>query len=58
MIDSYLIRKNCGGYYELQPGESPEDFDSCQCGGELEYYALKNLNRIITRPKILPKYMK
>jgi hypothetical protein len=22
----------------LQPGELPEDFDVCQCGGELEYH--------------------
>ena len=33
----YLVCKNCGGYYKLQPGESPEDFDRCQCGGELEF---------------------
>jgi hypothetical protein len=24
----------CGGYYELEKGESPEDFsDECECGG-------------------------
>ena len=35
----YLICDKCGGYYELQPGESPEDFDlTCNCGGELKYY--------------------
>ena len=34
---SYVICKNCGGYYELQEGESPEDFEVCQCGGSLEY---------------------
>jgi transcription initiation factor IIE alpha subunit len=33
----YLICKKCGGYYELQPGEQPEDFTECQCGGELTY---------------------
>ena len=34
----YLICKKCGGYYELQPGESPDDFsDECECGGELIY---------------------
>ncbi len=54
----YLICKECGGYYELEPGESPKDpqnprfwdprnkvsegFDRCQCGGELVYK--KNLN--------------
>jgi len=29
----YLI---CDRYYELQPGESPEDFESCECGGKLK----------------------
>lgn len=33
----YLECENCGGYYKLQPGESPEDFSKCQCGGKLKY---------------------
>jgi hypothetical protein len=33
----YLICQNCGGYYQLDDDESPEDFDSCQCGGKLIY---------------------
>ena len=34
----YLICEKCGGYYELQRGEKPEEFDSkCECGGELKY---------------------
>jgi len=33
----YLICQNCGGYYRLGDDESPEDFDSCQCGGKLIY---------------------
>lgn len=34
----FLICDKCKGYYELQPGESPEDFsDQCQCGGILKY---------------------
>ena len=34
----FLVCKECGGYYELQEGESPEDFsDKCECGGLLEY---------------------
>lgn len=33
----YLICEKCEGYYELQPGESPEDYDQCQCGGKLKY---------------------
>lgn len=41
----YLVCKNCNGYYQLQEGESLENFDVCQCGGDLilttdlyEYY--------------------
>jgi hypothetical protein len=34
---SYLICERCGGYYELNEGESPDDFDRCQCGGKLRY---------------------
>lgn len=33
----YLICEKCGGYYELQSGESPEDFQECECGGKLKY---------------------
>jgi hypothetical protein len=33
----YLICQRCYGYYELGEDESPEDFDSCQCGGQLIY---------------------
>jgi hypothetical protein len=33
----YLICDKCQGYYELQEGESPSDFESCQCGGRLKY---------------------
>ncbi len=35
---SYLLCDQCGGYYELQPGDIPEDFnDTCECGGNLKY---------------------
>lgn len=34
----YLECKKCGGIYELQEGESPDDYDVCHCGGEIEYY--------------------
>ncbi|WP_162530331.1 hypothetical protein [Methanobacterium paludis] len=34
----YLKCEKCGGYYELQEGESPEDFEECECGGKLKYY--------------------
>jgi len=36
----HLICKKCGGYYKLKAGESPEDFEYCQCGGKLKYYDL------------------
>lgn len=32
-----MVCKKCGGYYQLKHGESPDDFEKCQCGGELEY---------------------
>ena len=32
----YLYCDKCGGYYVLNPGESPQDFsDKCECGGHL-----------------------
>lgn len=35
----YLECENCGGYYELQSGESPDDFEpTCNCGGQLNSY--------------------
>jgi len=37
-IMGYLVCDACGGYYELQEGEKPEDFsDECECGGKLHY---------------------
>lgn len=34
----YLVCNKCGGYYQLQKGENPEDFiDTCDCGGKLEH---------------------
>jgi hypothetical protein len=33
----YLICESCKGYYELQEGESIEDFLECRCGGKLSY---------------------
>lgn len=35
----YLVCDRCGGYYELQKGETPEDFsEECECGGKLGHY--------------------
>lgn len=32
-----IVCENCNGSYELQPGESLDDFVSCECGGTLRY---------------------
>lgn len=32
----YLVCDECGGNYELQPGESSEDYEECECGGKLK----------------------
>lgn len=36
-MTGFLICSKCKGYYKLREGESPEDFESCQCGGKLKY---------------------
>ncbi len=36
-VDGYFQCDQCRGYYELQPGESVEDYDVCYCGGKLKY---------------------
>jgi len=33
----YIICNECEGFYELEKGESLEDFESCLCGGSLSY---------------------
>jgi len=33
----YLVCEKCGGRYTLKKGESLEDFESCHCGGRLNY---------------------
>jgi hypothetical protein len=45
----YLVCDECGGYYELQEGESPDDFDFCHCGGELSLLKTANDNMITNR---------
>ncbi len=45
---SYIVCKECGGYYKLQEGESSEDFGTCQCGGTLRY---TNSIREVFRPE-------
>ncbi|MDO8869800.1 MAG: hypothetical protein Q7V10_03510 [Methanobacteriaceae archaeon] len=41
-IGGYLICENCNGYYQLQEGESPSEFDLCECGGHLNYQETHN----------------
>lgn len=44
-LNGYLVCNNCGGYYELQPGESWKDFDTeCGCGGQLVQSATDSLS--------------
>jgi hypothetical protein len=51
---SYLVCDKCGGYYELQPGESPDDFtDKCECSGHLRY--VQDLNDDENLQKVCPK---
>ena len=33
----YVICEKCGGCYKLESNESINDFESCQCGGQLKY---------------------
>ena len=40
-MHTYLECENCGGYYKLKYGESLEDFETCQCGGKLNYQQKK-----------------
>ena len=50
---AYLVCDKCGGYYELQPNESPEDFtDKCECGGNLKY--VQDLNDVDDLQKVCP----
>jgi hypothetical protein len=50
---SYLVCDKCGGYYELQSNEFPEDFtDKCECGGHLRY--VQDLNDDKKLQKVCP----
>ena len=40
----YVICEKCGGYYELSEGESANDLDTCQCGGNLRHVNSINEN--------------
>ena len=45
----YVICEKCGGYYELEEGESLEDFEACNCGGTLSY--MESIQKVRTKPK-------
>ena len=49
----YLICKKCDGYYKLQEGESLEDFEECECGGELAQVDSLNIPYNAERVKII-----
>jgi len=60
----YLICNQCKGYYKLQSGESPKDFEKeCHCGGALRYvenldivdpsWKLMSVKRKITKVEII-----
>lgn len=51
----YLVCDKCNEYYQLQPGESPDDFtDECECGGKLTYYNDLNEyeNNLLTKKNV------
>lgn len=41
----YLYCEKCKGFYELEEDESPNDFESCQCGGKLTYTEKRAKNK-------------
>jgi hypothetical protein len=47
----FLVCNDCKGVYELQSGESVDDFGLCQCGGELEYSMSSKLKPIRNKLK-------
>jgi ribosomal protein L40E len=53
----YLICKECGMQYKLKEGETAEDFEDCECGGDLkEVENLENIND--TKPNTPAKEIK
>ncbi len=49
-IQGYLEYEKCVGYYELQQGESPNDYEECYSGGNLKYsdFLMDIIIRIVT----------
>ncbi|MCK9152429.1 hypothetical protein [Methanobacterium alcaliphilum] len=46
---SYLLCRQCNGYYELKQTESPQDFETCCCGGPLRY--IKSISKFYNKNK-------
>lgn len=47
----YLVCNKCEGYYKLQDGESPDDFDRCQCGIQQKEHEEDNIKYNENRDK-------
>lgn len=48
----YLVCPYCRGYYELQEGESPDDFERCECGSPLEYQSMVQFRSRVHNPDL------
>lgn len=44
---TYLICEVCDGYYKLEEEESPQDFESCSCGGRLIYLSADEIDESV-----------
>ena len=54
-----VICEKCGKYYGIKKGESMQDFEQCQCGGNLKYIdSLKESNQESNQKKHKPKMLK
>ena len=49
----YLVCEKCGGYYQLQEEESPNDFNACECGGNLKF--VEQLSDYYYVPDLIPE---
>lgn len=55
----YLTCDKCKGSYELQSGESPEDFDLvCECGGKLRFVKDINAPKRFRKDKLIIEFSK
>jgi len=46
----YLICEECDGYYKLEEEESPQDYESCSCGGRLIYLSADEIDENVNSP--------